>query len=407
MKRPVQFGALAARAAFRRLESLAHELLSSPEERSKRVEEVHKEIAEMIFQEMGKMRGLGLKLLQNLALEEDLIPKAYIEKFELAYGKAPALSRPVVLKVFKSEFGKPPDQMFSEFDHLPFAAASLGQVHRARLPSGEPVCVKIQYPNVAENMKSDLSFLKGLASTVGNTLIRNTVTELSDNFMAEIDYRIEAENIKFFRMFGGSEGVQIPFVFDELSTSKVLTMSYVRGQSLDCVKDAELKSGALQRIFDFFFHTLMQGQCVHADPHPGNFLIHADTVGVVDFGSVKKDIPKPVVELFLALMESSSAPADFVEMYSGLGATCTKGVDAFYQDHIREYHLLCSGLMKKNEVDFSVQRGSVSRLRKILLRQSLFSELQGLNPEFTMLHKSFQALLFLFCKFGAKISTIF
>jgi predicted unusual protein kinase regulating ubiquinone biosynthesis (AarF/ABC1/UbiB family) len=151
--------------------------------------------------------------------------------------------------------------------------------------------------------------------------------------------------------------------------------------------------------------SLSKGRCVHADPHPGNILVSNNHTGLVDFGSVKKDLPKDVVELFLLLCNSAADTNRIVELYESLGAKVTNGKNDFYAKHVETYHKLCSSLVGMESVGFSAKRETVAKMRRTLFTQSTESTLQNFSSEFTILHKSFQSLLFLLCKYQATINT--
>ncbi|MNT04302.1 putative protein kinase UbiB [compost metagenome] len=240
---------------------------------------------------------------------------------------------------------------------------------------------------------------------MGNPLIRSTITELSVSLRSEIDYNLEAENLKLFSSLEKPEGIVIPHLYPEFSTQKVLVLSRIEGEPLNTVSTQSLRDLALQRTFKFFFMSLSKGRCVHADPHPGNILVSNGHTGVVDFGSVKKDLPQEVVELFLLLCDSGADTNRIVEIYESLGAKIPNGTNEFYAKHVQTYHQLCSSLVGKESVDFSTQRETVAKMRRTLFAQSSESTLQNFSSEFTILHKSFQSLLFLLCKYQATINT--
>lgn len=402
-KRILDLGTITTQIAVKELENLTSQLFLSKEKREKQTIATQQQIAEIIFSKLSQLKGAGLKLLQVMSLDEELLPKPYIEKFESAYGSIPPLSRPVVKKIFKNELLCSPEDVFKEFNYTPLAAASLGQVHEALLESGEKVVVKIQYPNVAENMKTDLKFIKAIAGATANSLIKNSIEELTNSLLAETNYTIEAQNISLFQKLEKPKKIIIPHTFNKLSTQRVLTLSKIEGAPLNQITSQDLKNVALQDIFDFFFLSLTRSHCIHSDPHPGNFIICKTHTGIVDFGSVKKDIPKNVVELFMLLLTKNTAKKRIVDLYEQLGANISTNTDQFFSDHVSSYHNLCLDLFNSSQIDFSSKRNVVSQMRKTLFFQSNKPDLQGLSPEFTLLHKAFQSLLFMLCKYQAQI----
>jgi predicted unusual protein kinase regulating ubiquinone biosynthesis (AarF/ABC1/UbiB family) len=403
-KRIFDLGAMSAQVAAKELEKLTLNLFSSANEKKKRNAEIQEQIAEIIFSKLSHLKGTGLKLLQALSLDEDLLPQPYIKKFEQTYNSITPLSKPVVRKIIKVELNANPEEVFAEFDYHAFAAASLGQVHRAKLTTGEDIIVKVQYPNVADNMETDIAFIQTLAKAIGNPLISNTITELSCNLMAEIDYHKEAENLLLFDGIKKPVGLVTPKVYQQFSTARVLTLSHVSGETLNVATHPEQRNSALEKVFQFFFMSLKTAHCLHADPHPGNILVAQDHTGLIDFGSVKKDIPQDVIELFILLCNSASDKKRIVELYGTLGADTTGATD-FYAEHIQAYHELCSSIVGQDLIDFSSMNETVTKMRRILFTQASEERLKGFSSEFTLLHKSFQSLLFLLCKYQAKIST--
>lgn len=402
--RLVEIGGMTTQVAFKELERLAGKIFTTKDKQKERDEAIQAEIAEIVFAKLSKLKGSGLKLLQAISLDEELLPRPYIEKFEKAYGKVAPLSRPIVKKVFKMEFGNNPEEVFKNFDYNPIAAASLGQVHRAQLKTGEQVVVKIQYPNIAENMQADMQMLSTVAKTLGNPLIRSTVEELAESLIAETDYTIEAKNLELFKNVEAITGIILPTLVAEFSGKKVITLSYIEGNPLHQLQVQQDLNRALEQILKFFFKTLNEGYFIHADPHPGNFLISEEHTGVVDFGSVKKNIPQKVVELFMLLLKQSD-PLDLVELYDVLGAEVEISPLEFYDKYVRNYHNICCQIFNQDCYNFENSRSKISELRKILFLQSREKCLQGLSSDFTLLHKSLQSMLFMFCKYKGHICT--
>lgn len=397
---------MTTQVAMKELESLTLRLFLSKTEREARYEDIQNQIAEIIFSKLSHLKGTGLKLLQGLSLDEGLLPAPYIKKFEHAYGKAAPLTRPVVKRVFRSELGSNPEDVFEHFDYQCLAAASLGQVHRATLPGGERVVVKIQYPNVAENVESDLKLVKTMTSMLNNPLIRSTVEEISNQLLEELDYEKELANLQLFQDIATESGVVAPKPFPRFSSSKVLTLSELEGTPVHECNDSKASSKALGEVLKLFLHSLKNHSCIHADPHPGNFLVHPEVTGVVDFGSVKKQIPDQVVELFLQLLNPKANPETITSLYRELGAETGNDPDSFYSQYVKEFHMASSSLFDRKQVDFSEARETVVKLRRILFVQSREKALKNLSPEFTMLHKSLQSLLFMFCKYKVQTGTL-
>jgi len=198
---------------------------------------------------------------------------------------------------FKSALGKYPEEMFHEFDPEPFAAAYLGQVHRAVTFNGEKVAVKIQYPAIRSAIESDLKLLRSAAlpGRLTGHVPSAVLDEIARGLLEETDYLHEAGNLEFFRKgLAGLEFVTVPRVHRELTSDRVLTMSFVEGETLsDWLKrkpPQTLRDLTGARLCECYETQIQHLRMIHADQHPGNFLFQPDgRFGLVDFGCVKRE----------------------------------------------------------------------------------------------------------------------
>lgn len=261
------------------------------------------EEAEILFKAITQLRGTAIKLAQMLGMETDLLPERVRNELSKSYHRVPPLNRVLVNKVLGAELGDKPSVLFARFDSDALAAASLGQVHRAKLLTGEQVAVKVQYPGIHVTIESDMKLLRKLAGNGVKFLPKNrqpsknvldkALSEISERLKEETDYRLEAENTRWFGQNLPIEGVQVPVVFDELCSERVLTTELLDGQHLDewlnTNPTAEQRNRAGQLIYDTFFYCTMKLGRVHADPNPGNFLFkESGELALIDFGCVKK-----------------------------------------------------------------------------------------------------------------------
>jgi predicted unusual protein kinase regulating ubiquinone biosynthesis (AarF/ABC1/UbiB family) len=197
--------------------------------------------------------------------------------------------------VAEEELGRPLERAFANFDEKPLASASIGQVHRATLPTGETVVVKIQYPGVADAIRADLdnaSMLYRMVSFMYPSVdTRAVVAELRGRVVEELDYAHEAENQrKFLALYDGHPFIRIPRVFASHSTGRVLTSEFVAGRSFAdvCALDQETRSRYGEIIFRFVFGSIIRHGIFNGDPHPGNYLFDNEgRVVFLDFGCVK------------------------------------------------------------------------------------------------------------------------
>lgn len=264
-----------------------------------RQSQLHHENARDIFAEFSRLRGTALKLAQSLSMDTGLLPDEFAEVMASAQYRAPPLNRALVRASVKRELGKYPEQVFQRFDLEALAAASIGQVHRAELPDGRQAAVKVQYPHVRETIRSDLS----LARTLFRRVVRadsldEYFDEVGDKLLEETDYLNEGQQIESFARALQGEPVVVPELVPELTTRRLLTMTFVEGMHLDAFlasgpsRDEVNRNGQL--LWDFVHRQIAGGRyAVYADVHPGNFLFRADgRLGVVDFGCVKTFPPE-------------------------------------------------------------------------------------------------------------------
>jgi len=286
----------AAMASARLMGAWLERMLASDENRNAITARTHTAIARGIVDTLGDLKGLAMKVGQTLGyLDYVLTPEARIE-YESLQTSSRAMSPAAVAQVFLEEFGEPPRQLFAEWSPAPFAAASIGQVHRARLASGDLVAVKVQYPEVVAAIDADLrsaAIFDRLSSLLFRGQERGVfMAELRERFTEECDYRIEAANQEEFRrLWAGRPGIRIPRVYQELSRRRVLVTSLEQGEKLDAFlrnSTQEQRDRAGLAMWEFCFESLFRHGIFHADPHAGNFLFDGDELVILDFGCVKR-----------------------------------------------------------------------------------------------------------------------
>ncbi len=257
--------------------------------------ELNAKNAEDIYGELSQLKGGALKVAQMLSMDKGMLPREMTSKFALAQYSAPPLSAPLVVKTFKQQFGKTPLEMFDEFDMTASHAASIGQVHRAKL-NGKSLAVKIQYPGIAESIKSDLRMVRPIASRVMKVSDSDLVkffAEVEERMIDETNYRLELTNaMEIGEACKHIPHLQFPKYYPEFSSERILTMEWLEGMHLSEFMAGnpsdEVRNQIGQTLWDFTTYQLHVLGKVHADPHPGNFLMTADgKLGVLDFGCVK------------------------------------------------------------------------------------------------------------------------
>ncbi|HLF94256.1 MAG TPA: AarF/ABC1/UbiB kinase family protein [Planctomycetota bacterium] len=274
--------------------------IGAGEERCRAIDlETHEANAVRIFDAMTRMKGAFMKLGQLLSSQAHALPEPYLRRLAGLQWEAPPMHGTLMRMQFRNELGKEPEEVFAEFEREAFAAASLGQVHRARLKSGEPVAVKIQYPGIDRSIESDFANLKAMLSTIRLSReqygeVWEAVEEVRTHFRREVDYVREAETIgEFRRLLRDRDDVRIPRVYPGVSTRRVLVMEYLEGRHLrDYLRtkpsQAE-RDDVATRLLDLFFRQALEFALLHADPHPGNYLfLEGGRIGLLDFGCSKR-----------------------------------------------------------------------------------------------------------------------
>lgn len=262
----------------------------------------HRKAALKAVQVLGNMKGLAMKAGQVLSYVDDWMPDdvrpAYQQVLTQLQSDAPRVPLADMLNVFVDEIGEPPDEVFQSFDDEPIAAASIGQVYRAVLPSGEKVAVKIQYPGIRDVIESDLRNLTTLEtvlrkSTMGRFDITASLRDIQLKITEELDYEREANNQRrFAEIYRGHEQIVIPKVYEAFSSARVLTTELVEGETYyefrDRAPQEELNRTA-RVLYEFVFGTFHRHGLFNADPHPGNYVFLGDgRVAFLDFGCVQE-----------------------------------------------------------------------------------------------------------------------
>ena len=267
--------------------------LIHPETEAK--ERLNKSNAEDIYDGLKQLKGSALKVAQMLSMEKSILPQAYVEKFSLSQFSVPPLSAPLVLKTFKTYFGKSPNDLFDTFNATSVNAASIGQVHIAE-KDGKKLAVKIQYPGVAQSIASDLAMVKPIAMSMFNIKGKDSdkyFKEVENKLIEETNYILELKQSKeIAQLCAHIPNLVFPNYYESLSCERIITMDYMEGEHLSefTAHNTNIeKSNKLgQSLWDFYMYQIHVLKKVHADPHPGNFLISKNTELIaLDFGCMK------------------------------------------------------------------------------------------------------------------------
>ena len=259
-------------------------------------EQLNKDNAEDIYDGLKTLKGSALKVAQMLSMEKNILPRAYVDKFSLSQFSVPPLSAPLVRKTFKKYMGKNPEEIYDTFERDSINAASIGQVHKAT-KDGKQLAVKIQYPGVAESISSDLTLVKPIALKLFNIKGKDSdkyFKEVEDKLFEETDYLLEIKQSKeITNSCSRIEGLEFPEYYEELSSARIITMDWMTGSHLSefSKTDFSQKLGDTlgQTLWDFYMYQIHVLRKVHADPHPGNFLVSEEgNLIAIDFGCIKE-----------------------------------------------------------------------------------------------------------------------
>jgi predicted unusual protein kinase regulating ubiquinone biosynthesis (AarF/ABC1/UbiB family) len=251
--------------------------------------------AEDIYDGLKSLKGSALKVAQMLSMDKSFLPQAYVEKFSLSQFSVPPLSGPLVLKTFKNNFGKTPYEIFDAFNANSVNAASIGQVHLA-IKDNKKLAVKIQYPGVANSISSDLALVKPIAIRMFNLQGKD-----SDKYFKEVEDKLNEETNYFLELKQSQEvanacakieNLVFPNYYPKYSTEKIITMDWMNGVHLSefAKTNSNQKTANTigQALWDFYMYQIHILKKVHADPHPGNFLVNPQNQLVaLDFGCMK------------------------------------------------------------------------------------------------------------------------
>jgi len=311
--RSATIGRLAAGQAMRQFGTRAANLVRDEEGADAALAKRQVETAEQIVAVLGTMKGAAMKLGQVMSfLDVGLVPEEYREEFQRKLAElrdsAPQVSFNQMRKVIEGDFEDPLDELFAHFDTEPIAAASIGQVYRARLHDGREVAVKVQYPGVAGAVRADLKnlgmIMRLLSRMAPGLDVQGITQEIRLRIDEELDYELEASNQRAMaRIFRGHPFVYVPDVIPSLSRERVMVTEFVSGTGFEELKsyDAAQRNRIAEIVFRFYFGCMYRHHQFSGDPHPGNFmLLHDGRVAFLDFGLYKR-LPAELAEFELEI----------------------------------------------------------------------------------------------------------
>jgi predicted unusual protein kinase regulating ubiquinone biosynthesis (AarF/ABC1/UbiB family) len=292
---------LSARNSARFAVSRVRGIGSAEERRAQLDEQFAIRTAEDVAKELGEMKGVLMKAGQLISFIFEALPDEAQDALATLQADAAPMAPTLAANVVKEDFGKPPEKVFLDWEDMPVAAASIGQVHKAITHDGRDVAVKVQYPGVHEAIESDLDAAEVMYAMFSSMMLKGLdakglVDELRERMREELDYSIEAGNLaEFEARFQGHPWVRIPKLVPELCSPRVLTTEWVDGMSFDEFRreeSEETKQRAAEVVWRFAQNAINRYGIFNGDPHPGNYKFHHDgSVTFLDFGLVKRWSP--------------------------------------------------------------------------------------------------------------------
>lgn len=359
-----------------------------------------------------ELRGAALKVAQFLSLESDLLPEPVAREFMRRCRAATAMSPDFTRDIVRARLG-PVERWFASFDGEPFAAASLGQVHGATTLDGRSVAVKIQYPGIADTIRSDLRLLRNAASLLRErALYRHVLDEIEARLLEECDYVQEAQAQVWFRDRLRVPGVEVAGVLPRLSSRQLITFERLDGMHLDAWLETQpsqdVRDRAAQRLYDVFLHSMQGLGRLHGDPNPGNVLFQDDgRIGLLDFGCTRwlpAEIAGLVVRLWRSAIRGDEEAAHATYRDMGLFAQLSHAeawrVDREFLRPFREWVAIP---FSSERFDFANQPDFVAEGRRRFARLWREEALVGIRPEFVLVNRTLYGLYRLFERMGARV----
>ena len=321
--------------------------------------------AEDIYNSLSELKGSALKAAQMISMDQNMLPHAFAEKFRMAQHKAPPLSYPLVERTFQKTMGKKPHQIFDSFSKEAVNAASIGQVHQASIGT-QKFAVKVQYPGVADSVDQDLNMAMPIAAKIMGVKqkdLKQYVDEVRDKLIEETNYKLELErSIQMTDSCKHLSGVIFPTYYPKYCGSRVITMDWIDGTHIaDWIKtdpSQQERNHIGQKLWDLYQFQIHELKSVHADPHPGNFLITGDSkLAVIDFGCVKY-LPDSFYKLFVQLLDADifKDETKLMTLYKDLGFVLPDDKEKdvnFYVDLLNEGIQLLTRPMQSESFDFA------------------------------------------------------
>ena len=327
-RRFMKLASMTASIATKTVSNSIKNLTADEEQKNAARSQLFQDIGIQIADTLGEMKGAVMKVGQIASQYKDIFPPEVAKAISKLQRQAPAMPFAEIKAQVEKELGKPLDKIFKHFDETPFAAASIGQVHKAILPNGEQVVVKVQYPGVDEACESDLKQVRLALRLMGVLKIDRKLQdrlfqEIQESLDNELNYQIEAQNLEVARTFHAAldDKIIIPQVFKDYSSRHILTLSLEQGENIETAStwSQRTRNTLGRRLLRAMGQEIFYLKRFHCDPHPGNFAFRQDgSVVIYDYGGVKT-LSSDVVYHFKQLIHAARAQ-DIAEIEQHLDA---------------------------------------------------------------------------------------
>lgn len=413
LRRGLIGGKTAAKVGAKVANYLVKRPFLSPEAKRAARKNVDEAAARDVFACLCNLKGTALKIAQLFSMEMEMVPEAVRKELEKSYNQVPPMNRVLANKAAANALKEAPGEVFGSFSGSAFAAASLGQVHEATAPGGEPLAVKIQYPGISRTILDDMRLVKGILGRLPDA--RHAIPildEIEARLLEETDYLLEAENMAFFKDNLLVDGVRVPEPWEPGCSQTILSATHMPGlplnRWLETSPGRRDRNTVAKRLNDIFLESLYGLGRIHADPNPGNYIIGEDlTVSLVDFGCVKTLSP------------------EFIEQYSKLPGIIMRGDKTAYFAMMRSMNMLSKDMSKETEeeffeaaysfgrwlarlfeaeyFDFAKETNYIGEGREHSRAMLKFRKYLSANPEFVFLDRTRYGLLRIFEKLQCRI----
>jgi len=403
----------AFKAGSKYLKHLSLGILLSQDKKQRAQEVLDQEIAKIIFDGLNLLKGTALKLAQQISLELDLFPEAIRHELEKSYNQVLPINRALARKIVTDALGHPPEEIFKSFETASFAAASLGQVHRAQTKDGQKLAIKIQYPGIRETIDNDIQLVKVIFKPLSDyDQILIALEEIRERLEEETNYIKEAKNLSFFKSNLKMEQIVIPDYFEAVSTDTILSLEFLEGLPLNewlkTNPEKEMRNKIAQTLHDLFLKSLYELNYIHADPNPGNFIINDNLrVGLIDFGCVKSWSSNFIEEYrqMGRILISGNRDEYFHQLkrISAISPLIDSNIEKGIYSTAFEFGQWLNRICDREGFDFGENGDFIKQGRDIMFKMLRFRRHFEMNPDFIYLNRTRYGLYRLFEMMKAKV----